>query len=253
MNSNDANVRPIRTDSIEDQDKFLLHNKNSIVQKLRLLAKNHCLITAYFNSGNESMNTAVVGIIRDMDLVALDYGVNEKTNQRLLAADRIIFKAKNDGITAQFSASSIVKAKYKNNSVFAIPIPEQMLWLQRREYFRVRVPLGIPAYIHIKNTEGAFQEYPILDISAGGLAILDEEYRLNEEIGTYLRHCTLNLPDEKPLQLELEIRNQFPHQISASKQANRIGCAFLHIDMSSLAQIQRYINNIQAMQKRTED
>jgi c-di-GMP-binding flagellar brake protein YcgR len=122
-----------KKDNAEDQEKYLLHNPDQIVAKLRLLAKNNNLLTAYFNDGAASMNTCVIDVIRDMDLVALDYGGLDSINEQLLNAKKVIFVAQFDGITVKFSANSITKAKYHGEPVFAVPIPDDLLWLQRRE------------------------------------------------------------------------------------------------------------------------
>ena len=102
-----------RHDSAENQEQYLLQNHQLIIQKLRLLIKNHVFITASFNNGSQSMNTAIVDVIRDMDLVAIDYGPNQSLNEQLLNASRIVFKASFDGINVQFSSNSITTSRNK--------------------------------------------------------------------------------------------------------------------------------------------
>ncbi|MEJ2360490.1 MAG: flagellar brake protein [Gammaproteobacteria bacterium] len=53
----------------------------------------------------------MLDVIRDKDLVALDYGPNEQLNQQILAADRIIFKTELEAIDVQFTVNSIPKAR----------------------------------------------------------------------------------------------------------------------------------------------
>ena len=81
-----------RHDSAANQEEFLIANRVGIVQKLRQIAKTNRMVTATFNGGAQTMNTAILDVIRDMDLVAIDYGPTEAINQQMLKADRIIFK-----------------------------------------------------------------------------------------------------------------------------------------------------------------
>jgi c-di-GMP-binding flagellar brake protein YcgR len=246
-------IKQARHDSAANQEEFLVANRIGIVQKLRQLAKNNCMVTATFNGGAQTMNTAIIDVIRDMDLIALDYGPNDSINQQMLQADRIIFKSELEGIDVQFTTTSITKAKYQGQPVFAVPIPETMLWIQRREFYRVRVPLGVPAHIELDKEDGGYDKYTVMDISAGGLAILDERYRLNLEPGILIENCRLYLPEHDNAQITLEVRNRFPVNRNKREAGQRLGCAFVNLNMSFGANIQRYIHALEVLRKRTED
>lgn len=246
-------IKQARHDSAQNTEQFLVENRIGIVQKLKQLAKNNCMVTATFNGGSQTMNTAIIEVIRDMDLIALDYGPNEAMNQLMLQAERIIFTSELEGVDAQFTATSITKAKFQGQPVFAIPIPDSMLWIQRREFYRVRVPLGVPAHIELANEIGGIDKYSILDVSAGGLAIHDEHYRLNLDNGILLDKCKLVLPEHGTAEISLEVRNRFPVNRSKREAGQRLGCAFINLNMSFGAIIQRYIHALEVLRKRTED
>jgi len=242
-----------RQDSAEGQQQFLLENPISVIAKIRLLGKNHCAVTATFSNGSKSMNTMVVDVLKDMDLIALDYGPSESLNAQLLAADRIIFKADFDGVSCQFTADSITKAKLHGESVFAIPIPDSILWVQRREFFRVRIPLGIPAYCEIKQEDGSYRKHKVLDISAGGISLQDEYKDLKLETGIVLSACKLELPEHGHGQINLEICNILPFKQGEQAEGRKFGCSFVNLGMSFAATIQRYINSIEAARRRLEE
>jgi len=246
-------IKQARHDSVENQEEFLVANRIGILQKLRRIAKSNCMVTATFNSGAQTLNTAIIDVIRDMDLIALDYGPNESMNQQMLKADRIIFKTELEGIDVQFTVTSITKAKYQGEPVFAIPIPDTMLWIQRRQAYRVRVPLGMPAHIELNNELGGNIKYTVLDISAGGLAIQDDHYRLNLETGTLLENCQLFLPEHDSGEITLEVRNRFPVNRNKREAGQRLGCAFVNLNMTFGANIQRYIHALEVLRKRTEE
>lgn len=246
-------IKPGRKDSIENQEEFLIQNRIGIVQKLRLLAKSNCMVTATFNGGSHTINTTVIDVIRDMDLIAMDYGPSESLNTQLLAADRILFTAELDGIDVQFSANTITKAKYQGESVFAIPIPESLLWIQRRQSYRVRVPIGVPAHVEITLETGEVEKFTVLDISAGGLAFQDLRYQIKDDPGNVLSHCKLVLPNQGSADVNLDIRNCFPINRNKREAGQRVGCAFVNLNMSFGAHIQRYIHELELLRRRTDD
>ena len=242
-----------RNDSAEGQQEYLLENPISVIAKLKQLAKNNNMVTASFDNGNSSMNTSVIEVLKDMDLVALDYGPSESLNTRLLAADRIIFIADVEGVDCQFKATSITKAKYQGEPVFAIPIPDSILWVQRREFFRVRVPLGVPAYCEVKQVDGSYRKYKVIDISSGGISLHDEFQDIDLETGVVLSACKLELPEYGHGQINLEVRNILPYRIGSKPAGKKIGCSFVNLGMSFAATIQRYINSVEAARRRLEE
>ena len=245
----------MQTDNIENSEKYLLHSRGEIIQKLRMLAKDHCLISAHFNAGQDTLITAVIDVLKEKELVALDYGSNETTNQKLLNADRIVFKTQHHGITAQFSAKSIIKAKLKGQPVFAVPLPEDLLWVQRREFYRIRIPLGMPIECHHTDENGDTHTHTIIDINSGGVAIADPDYHfdLEDAAGKILQNCRIVLPEFGEGLVSLEIRNQLPLKFDDPGAGQRIGCSFVSIGSDFEASIQRYIHHIEAQRKQMEN
>ena len=252
MTDNVTSINKHRTDTVEDQEDFVLDSPISIMAKLRQLAKGKVTITAYFKGGNQSMNTLVLEVLKDLDLVALDYGPTPELNEQLLQSDRVVFKAELDGITAQFNADSITKAKLHGDTVFAIPIPSQMLWVQRREYFRVRIPLGMPAYCEIRQADGSNRKYKIIDMSAGGVCLHDEHNDIQQLVGDTIHNCKLELPEFGNGKVMLEVRGIYNMNNNDRSKGRRVGCQFHSLGMSFAATIQRYINHVDAMRRRAD-
>lgn len=247
----DEPAKQTRIDSAENQAQYLVSGPSSVISKLRLLARNHNMITAVFDG--LSMNTAVVEVLKDKGLVAMDYGPDEALNNKLLDAGRVLFKGDVDGVDVQFSASSITKAKYQGESVFAIPIPDSLLWVQRRQFFRVRIPLGMPATCEIQQEDGSYRSYKIFDICAGGLSLVDEYFDLTVEVGDILNNCKLELPEHGGGQVNLEVRSAFQINRSNKSAGRRVGCRFVNLGMSLEATLQRYIHALEVLRKRTDD
>ncbi|MCW9024435.1 MAG: flagellar brake protein [Gammaproteobacteria bacterium] len=237
---------------VDNYEQYLLHNRAAIIQKLKQLSKSKSNITAHFGGGKYTLLTQVVDVLSDKDLVVLDYGSNETINKKLLEADRVVFKAQVDGITAQFNASKFQKAKLHEKPAFACPIPDSILWVQRRQYYRVRVPLTDKAICELAHDD-VLVPYSILDISIAGIAlhIKDLEYAL--EAGMTFNNARLHLPDGETGSVNLEVVNQLPMKSDNPDAGERFGCQFQDISMDTSAKIQRYIYNIEQMNHRCKD
>jgi c-di-GMP-binding flagellar brake protein YcgR len=232
--------------NIEDYEKYLLHGRGEIIQKLRQLGKSKCLVTAHID--NDSLLTAVVDVLSDNDLLVLDYGANDKLNQKMLDARRVICSTKHQGITAQFTATNIKKARLKGDTVLACPLPDTLLWVQRREAYRVRIPRSSRATCEFTTVEGKTIELPVLDISATGIAISNEKNRLKYMAGDVFQGCKLHLADFGEGIIDLEIRNQIE-----LPEIQRVGCTFLNSNTEFNSMVQRYIHMIDALQRKTAD
>ncbi|MBI3562251.1 MAG: flagellar brake protein [Gammaproteobacteria bacterium] len=252
MTSREETPSPQRTDNVENLDDFMLHHSGEIVQRLKQLAKGKNMVTAHGDNG-VTLNTSVIDIISEMELVVLDYGIDEKLVQQLLQSNRVMFKSQHAGVTAQFSAHSLTKAKYQNEPVIAVPIPETLLWLQRRQAYRVRIPLGIPLFCEVPYQENTVLRLKLHDISGGGLSLYDEDTLIQVENGGVLERCALELPGSGRLTLDLQVRNRFPINKRDPSTGQRMGCAYHRMGISDRANIQRYIHSIETLRKRTDD
>lgn len=253
LDSSSGAAAQTELDNITDIEKYFLHSKGEIIQKLRLLCKSKSSITGYFNNGNEFFLTAVVDVLRDKNILVLDISNNPELNEQILKSERLVFKAKHLGITAQFNIRSIQTAKYKGEQSFACAIPDDLIWVQRREHFRVHIPLSDNAVFQIKDDEGDLKEYRIIDVSGGGIAIADELFSLQVEAGDEFTNITLFFDDDISTSTDLHIQNKLPLDFSNSDAGQRVGCQFTSLRTDFSADLQRYINTLDSHYRKTLD
>ncbi len=240
-----------KDDSVENMEQYLLQGRGAIIQKLRQLGKGKNLITAHFGGGKYSLLTAVVDVLPDKDL--LDYGADETLNKKIIAADRIVFKTQHQGITAQFTVYSMQRARLGGKTAFACPLPDSLLWVQRREYYRVSIPRSDHVVCALPGNDEATREYPLLDISIAGLALHVTDPADRFEPGQIFHQCQLQLSESAAGSIALEIQNIIPLREDDPVAGVRVGCRFLDLNPQLGANIQRYIHAIDAMKRRVED
>lgn len=235
----------------ENLDKYLVHQKKQILHSLNLLAKNNCMMTARFHAGKYSFVTTVIDILLEKNLVILDYGTNDTINKKILTAPRIIFAAVYNGIRAQFSTEQITQAKFKGNTVFAVPIPDSVLWVERREFYRVNIPLTEPVQCRIPLEDDQTAQLYVSDLSITGLALIDPKgaSALPEEIDSVLAGCTLLLPGHET-GTDLQVKNRTAIPTSDDLPDNiRIGCAFVNPTQTFQSKILKFMQYVERQKK----
>lgn len=237
----------LQLNQIADQEKYLLKSRDAVVMSLLDLSKKPDLVTAYYDNGEQSIMTTVVDVLPERDLVIMEFGPNRDSNRKLLDAGHTTCMSRHHDIDIRFTLSGLRNAKYKGQQVFAAPIPDTLLRLQRREYFRVHTPLMNPVTCRFDNGDNGELTLPLADISIGGLAMVDAEQRFGMEQGAQLEPCSLTFPDtEDEIELSLEVRAVF---LYGPQKVQRIGCAYHDLGASDSHFIQRYINHLQIQQK----
>ncbi len=127
-------------------------------------------------------------------------------------------------------------------------IPETLIRLQRREFYRMATPVTNPVRVLIPmplELGGGSNVFPLADISCGGIAILDNKLLLGNTIGNIYEGCRLELPDIGPVSTTLKVRNSLDMTLLNSKTNRRLGCEFVDISRGNLANVQRYITKLE--------
>lgn len=237
---------PIVTDRIaEEPERFTIRCKGEIVHMLSELAKQTDIITAYGPGDDNYLLTRVIAVLPERNTVVFEQGADEGHIRRFLEGERMSCVTTHNQVTIRFSVKDLQQGRYQNLAVFAAPIPESLVRLQRRDFFRVATPLIAPVVCRIPLRDGSFIELPLADISGGGLCLLDPHQQFNGALGERLERCVLSVPGHGPLPLSLEVRSLVRQSQRSGPPLLRIGCRFGELSHAQGAVIQRFILRLQ--------
>ena len=226
----------------DDLARFTVPNPLKIVQLLRGLIKRKELVSAFFRGGEELMLTAVLDVNPDQNTVTLDCGTDMEMNQRLVQAGSARFVTALDRVKIQFAGSEIRLGVFEGRPAFVMPIPRKVLWLQRRESYRLETPVANPLKCRIPLADNPELEVTIIDISAEGVGLLIlDATALQTETGSLHPGCRIELPDAGTLHVTLDIRNSFEVTLKNGSKAMRCGCQFVDLPASQQSVLHRYI------------
>jgi c-di-GMP-binding flagellar brake protein YcgR len=225
-----------------DNSQFLVHSTLEIVRILRGLAQHHEMVSAFFNAGQELLLTSVLDVRPNENAVILDCGSNEVLNQRILAAEKIIFVTALDRVKIQFVSNGIKSAVFERGDAFLIPLPGQVLQLQRREYYRMTTPIVNPVKCVLPLEEGKTAELPLVNISVGGIGMmLGNPPAVELEVGVVYPGCRISLPGVGVLEMTLRVQNVLEITLKNGNKVYRAGCQFINLHQTMQSLVQRYI------------
>ena len=237
-----------------DYSKFLLYSKSEIIFVLRSLIQKGAMVTVYFDQGKSFMLTSLLALSADNSGLMLDIGSDGEMNRRALEADKLLFTTAIDKVKIQFSLNKLAATTYDGRPAFRGALPETLLRLQRREYFRLSTPIASPikCIIPMQRADGSalVADVPLLDISGGGVGLMVHV----EQSGLYpnemsFKDCKISLPEEGLLVTTLRVRNAFDVTAKNGSHYVRVGCEFVDLQGPRLTMIQRYITRIERERK----
>ena len=122
-----------------------------------------------------------------------------------------------------------------------------MLRLQRREFFRLKVPLAHEVSCVLAAEDLARKPVQVsarvIDIGGGGIAVTVAPTAAELVIGSTLPECRLSLPDGDPIALALDVRIFTRQTQRNGLEQLRIGLRFAALPPNAETRIQRYIFN----------
>ena len=233
-----------QTVSIEDLEKFTTSNQREILFYLHQLINDGDRISVVFNEGNDTILTLLLDVDEERSLLTFDWGGSEETNQRLLKSARNFFVCAPHGVRNQFLAGAVRQTSFNNKPAFVTGLPDRYTRLQRREFFRLVLPISLRPTCSIPLPSGSVLRLPIVDISIGGIAMEFPAGRPPFEIGQLLPTAHIEMKGGTVIDVDLEVRNLGEVQ-RGKKVAGRMGCRFIKLSRSVENQLQRFIIDVQ--------
>lgn len=236
---------------IEDLSPYQVHSRREIISLLRSIGERNQLVRMLINGGTEAIVTSILKIDEATGTVLIDCAPSQYINQRIIESDNISFETVLEHIRILFFATKIDTCQFENLPAFRIQIPESLIRLQRREYYRVPTPVSNPLRCTIKIPQERAGELPtkvvvtLQNVSGGGIAIADEMKLLDNTIGRIYKDCQIDLPGGTPVIATLQIRNSMEITLTNGRTIRRLGCLFVDLPKAMLAAVQRYITKLE--------
>ncbi|SEF31853.1 flagellar brake protein [Variovorax sp. NFACC27] len=211
---------------------------------LRNLASRRDNLTVQYAGGH------LVTQLLDVDMRAraftFDWGASPEQNRALLAAARCHFEAQQDGVRVEFSIASPRETRYEGLPAFEADFPEVLVYMQRREYFRVDAPIVESYTCSGSLPKGDAFSFEVQDLSLGGVGLRTRDARAaGLQLGTYLRDCELSLGTLGRLTLDMELVSLRPAVQPNGTLRYQLGFRFLALPPGAETALQRLVTRLE--------
>jgi len=252
-NQNDIPLKIELLSSSEDS-KFRLRSKREIQSILNGIAKEGSRAVLYYDDGNSFTLASMLKATEQG--MWLDIGSTSSISKSVLLSKKVVFISSHRHVKVQFVTNSLKSVLYEKSDALFMPLPESLLRIQRREYFRLTTPVSnplkciipiiTPTYVDCEE-EGADlrREVTIMDISGGGVALVCEAYDTQLEPGNTYEDCKISLPGIGTIITTVIVKNSFEVTLANGQISRRAGCEFLQLSGAADTLLQLYVTQLQ--------
>lgn len=225
------------------EDRYFLLGRMEILSVLNELILRREPVTAYFNAGRDFFQTTLLEA--RPDALVFDLSGDPFINKRLPGSSSCIFVSSINGIRVQFVGSQPGKFSWGGSDAFWVPLPERVVRVQRRESYRVLLPVAKPLMVKLFADTGALLgEWPAHDLSVGGLGFATVGMPPLEAEQNIAR-LRLPLPDKSLIECAAQIRHVTPVSERHGETRYRVGVSFTDLPPATAVAIQRLITKIE--------
>lgn len=234
------------TGTYEDNlDQFTISSRREILFYLRQLINDGERVSVMFDGGHDALLTVLLDVDDEESTLIFDWGGSEETNRRLLKAEKVFFVASPHGVRNQFATQKIWEVSHAKRRAFATRLPDKYVRLQRREFFRLLLPMTQRPPCRFKTADGKQDwEMSVVDIGIGGVGLESPKTELPFTQGEILTRASIDLKNFGVLHADLEVRHVEVVQRGV-KTMGRLGCCFSNLGHAQENQLQRFITMVQ--------
>lgn len=151
-------------------EQFLKQTPLAVLGVLRDLQKGQVPLRISWSSGQ------FISKILDVspEALVMDFGSQEYDNKAVQRAENIAVTAETRGAKVEFTLPKLFSGEYQALPAFITPLPAELWFIQRREYFRISAPLYPAYYCKARMPDKSLLRFRLFDLSLGGMGALLE-------------------------------------------------------------------------------
>jgi c-di-GMP-binding flagellar brake protein YcgR len=229
-----------------DNEEFHVYSRREIVAILKDIADRRAVVTLYFREGESFIVTNLLKVNPEFEEVIFDPPQDQAALRAIGESKRLVFVTFVEQVKTQFAARQAEATRFEDHPAMRIRLPDSVMRLQRRNFFRVPAPRSVPLICEVPLADGSKTRFEVGDLSVGGLAMLAGPASSEFEAGAVFHNCRIDLPDHGVITTSIELRNRSESTRAGRDDSQvRFGCRFLNLGGTVETLIQRYINHLE--------
>lgn len=229
-------------------ERYWLYSKFEIETLFARLCDDRVPMTVYWGANAQFAVTQILKVDAIRNEVHFDLPHAPQQQSQLLEASELVCVAFVDSVKLQFSLMAPRRLSDSGYPAFLCSVPERVLRLQRREYYRVRTPADLSAscLVPYSGDRTHYESLRVLDVSVGGLAMLAYPRLFDPAIGGVIDRCYLDLPGVGTVTVRMRVAHV---EGVDTEHSRRCGCEFLDLSPQARMMLQRYVHRIDVEQR----
>lgn len=229
----------------EDLEEFTSSAPREVAYNLRQLVQAGERVSVIFGEGEESFLTILIDIDEDTGLLYFDWGGSDSTVRKFLESERNFFICTPQGIRNQFMVGKVWEAEIDGRRAFATRLPKRYMRLQRREFFRLALPITQRPQCGVQSSQNPQRlVLPVVDIGIGGLGFELPGGRFEFAAGEILTRASFALGTFGRIDIDLKVRYA-TRLTRGGKETARMGCEFVNLSGAMEHTLQRFLTHVQ--------
>ncbi|PIJ49220.1 flagellar brake protein [Erwinia sp. OLTSP20] len=202
-----------------DNEQFLKKGPLAVSNTLKDLLKSQTPVMVSHARGQFISKLLYV----DQQQLMLDYSSNSIDNQLALAAETLFFTADAQGARIELTLGSLSHVSYDNLPAFSADLPDQLLAIQRRQFFRVHLPFEPIFWCTCLWPDGSTQRFRLHDLSLGGIGVLcNSPPPPGLSPGELVKNLRVDMGDYGQFQMDVQLISIGQRSVISSKNERRV-------------------------------
>lgn len=232
----------LEPEELSGGEQFHVDSRTEIESLLTQLAQRKELICLYIDASENFDLSAAIAVSGDQLILDLP---RRGMGDAILLASQVLCVSNLHRVKLQFESRAPRRVEWEGRPALALSLPSQLLRFQRRDFYRLTVPLGHPLSCYIPTGRGDEVEISLVDISVGGIGILGYAPGIRLSGGLRYQNIRIELPGTGTIVGTVEVRASFDVTLKNGIRTVRTGAQFISLPGTSQALIQRYITRIE--------
>lgn len=227
-----------------EDDRNLVRDPRRIRTMLQGMIEQRVTLTIQPDGRGESFPSLVLEL--DEEGILLDASPKQDLNALAAQAEFLRCSAQADKVGVSFQVERPQLQQVDGYAAFRVGLPEAVHRQQRREFYRLEAPLSdSPWCVFPRPGDDEPLRLRVLDISAGGVAVLLPPGQQVLELRQRHTGCTVEFPDGTTVKLTLTVRNLVTRARDDGVEQQRAGLRFEDLPRGADELIQRHIFSLE--------
>jgi c-di-GMP-binding flagellar brake protein YcgR len=239
---------PFPEPAAPELERYWLYSKFEIDALIARLCDERVPMTVYWGRDGEFAVTQIMKVDAVRNEVHFDMPNQPLQQSQLLDAVELVCVAFIESVKLQFAIETPRRSSNGGFPTFMSGLPDRVLRLQRREYYRVRTPESVSAscLVPYSSDQAQYESLRVLDVSVGGLALMAYPRHFDPSVVTIIDRCFLDLPGVGTVTVRMRVAHV---ATPANGESRRCGCEFVDLSPQARMMLQRYVHRLDVEQR----